>query len=91
MHLDIVTPKDLAEMEARLSQILIQQAKPEILYLSINQVAQRTGFHPKTVRRWISEGKPGKDGKRIFLPIKIFTSSEQRVLLSDLIEFANAS
>lgn len=91
MQFDIVTPQDLKAMEERLSQILTSQVKPEVLYLSINQVAQRTGFHPKTVRRWISEGKPGKDGKRIYLPIKIFTESEQRVLLSDLIEFANAS
>ncbi len=91
MSMTLATIEDLAAMEARILKAIKEEVKPAVEYLTIEQAAQLTGFTYKTVRKWITDGKTGMNGQKIYLPIHRFTDSEYRILLSELMAFGKAS
>ncbi len=56
-------------------------------YLSLDQVAELTGFNRKTVKKWIDEGKYNQQGKLIKLFILEFAPGFPRVPRSALVAF----
>lgn len=90
--MNIATLEDLAEMEKRISTLILRQpaALPEETWLTIEQVAQRTGHNPGTVRRWLKTGKRLADGSCLTLASVRFCVSGPRISLAALRAFAEA-
>jgi hypothetical protein len=90
MPATVLTSEDLAPIEALLRQVLAQQTaavQPADDYLSVAQVAQLTGTSEKTVRKWISHGKPALKGKIIKLYTLEFSPGFPRIPRSALLAF----
>ena len=88
--LDLLTPDDLLPIEQLLRELLVQQraaAQPADDYLSVDQVAAATGTSARTVRKWISQGKYGQEGKLIRLFTLEFSPGLVRVPRSALLAF----
>lgn len=89
----LLTSDDLVPLEALLRQILEQQtaaAQPADDYLSVEQVATATNSSTKTVRKWITAGKPDRRGKIIRLYTLEFSPGFPRVPRSALLAFGQA-
>lgn len=88
--LQLLTPDDLAPIEALLRQVLVQQtaaAQPADDYLSIDQVAAATHTSARTVRKWIAVGKHDAAGNLLRLYTLEFSPGMVRVPRSALLAF----
>ena len=77
MLLDLPTRQDVEDLKALLATVLsaVQQpAAPAAAdLLSLEQVAEYTGFDRRTVEKWASEGRFNEAGQRVYLPAYEFT------------------
>ena len=86
----LLTADDLTPMLDMMRQILSNQqaaAQPTDDYLSVEQVAEVTGFGPKTVRKWMEKGKAGLNGQIIKLFFLEFAPGYPRIPRSALLAF----
>ncbi|GAB2954619.1 hypothetical protein GCM10027048_20120 [Hymenobacter coalescens] len=89
---DLVTKGDLDALAKRLEALLAPAAgaPPPAAgddYLSIDEVAQLTGFNRKTVQKWIAQGKYDRKGKLITLYTLEFAPGFPRIPRSALVAF----
>jgi hypothetical protein len=88
-----LTTDDLAPLldELRaIRQLAATSAQPADDYLSINTVAALTETSPRTVRKWIKEGKYDGRGQLIKLYTLEFSPGMERVPRSALLAFGQA-
>ena len=88
----LATLEDLAAMERRIAALL-RQPEPALAsetWLTLDQVACRTGHDKSTVQRWVKTGKLLSDGSRLKLGTVRFCTSDPRIPASALAAFAEA-
>ena len=89
----LATLEDLAAMERRIAALLHQPHPPHTAaetWLTLDQVACRTGHDKSTVQRWVKTGKLLSDGSRLKLGTVRFCTSDPRIPASALAAFAEA-
>lgn len=89
MELDFATETRLARVESKLDALLelLSTARPADDYLTVLQVATLTNTSERTVRSWISDGKPGLKGRVLKLYTLEFSAACVRVPRSALVAF----
>ena len=92
----LATKGDIAELNQQLAHLLqLVQAPPALTdddYLSLKTVARLTEVSVRTVKGWIKNGKPDRQGKRIIRLFAVeFSPGYQRVPRAALLAYALAT
>lgn len=87
---DIATKADLTALTEHLEQLLRAAlpviAAPDAFY-SLEQAAEVAGVSVRTVRKWLTEGKPDRQGKTIKLYALEFSLGYPRIPRSALLAY----
>jgi len=75
MLLDFPSRQDILDLSAKIDKLLACQAAPVVVdseLMTLDEVAAYTRFDRRTVRKWVSEGQFGLDGRKIYLPASTY-------------------
>jgi len=89
-HVTLLTAEDLAPIQADIQIIkehLLAGVRPTDDYLNVAQVAALTSTSERTVRKWITHGKPNQKGKLVRLFVIEFSPGYPRVPRSALLAY----